>query len=167
MHDGAKATLKGARMRRRGRIGALVAIGILVIAGGWSPMPVPWMTEAAMRTAFIGRTLDGHYSDGLTWTETYMENGRLDYREQVRRAAGYWFFKGGDVFCTFYDPPSRPTMNGGCWKAIQSSSNCYEFYLAGLSAVEPEDKSRDPLTRWNARGWRSGEVSTCAEKPTV
>jgi hypothetical protein len=25
-----------------------------------------WMSEAAMRAAFIGKTLDGHYVDGLT-----------------------------------------------------------------------------------------------------
>ena len=66
-----------------------------------------WMTEEAMRAAFIGKTLDGHYVDGLRWTETYGADGRLDYRERARKGLGHWYFR-GHVFCTFYDPGLRP-----------------------------------------------------------
>ena len=50
----------------------------------------------------IGKTLDGHYGNGVAWTETYLDNGRLDYRESARRAVGTWHFR-GHVFCTFYE----------------------------------------------------------------
>jgi hypothetical protein len=127
-----------------------------------------WMTEEAMRSAFIGKTLDGHYGNGVTWTETYLDNGRLDYRESARRAVGAWHFR-GHVFCTFYDPaPAQPPLNGGCWTAIKASANCYEFYLAGTAPEPPfADDVPDMAQRWNARGWRRGEPSTCHDKPSV
>ena len=127
----------------------------------------PWMSEEAMRAAFIGKTLDGHYGNGVTWTETYFDNGRLAYREPLRQAHGTWSFH-GRVFCTFYDPDGqRQALVGGCWTAIKAGSNCYEFYLAGAAADDPaEDDLRLPRA-WNARGWRRGEPPTCQEKPSV
>lgn len=117
-----------------------------------------------MRAAFIGKTLDGHYGNGQTWTETYFQEGRLEYREKARDGKGNWHFRNGTVFCTFYDPAYR--MNGGCWTAIRASANCYEFYLSGLR--EPGDQaSPDMIRRWDARGWRKDEPSTCMEKPSV
>jgi len=127
-----------------------------------------WMTEAAMRAAFIGKTLDGHYGNGVTWTETYLDNGRLDYRERRRRAVGNWHFR-GHVFCTFYDPsPALPPLNGGCWTAVKTSANCYEFYLAGLTPEPPfADDTPSMAQGWNARSWRQDEPSTCHDKPSV
>jgi hypothetical protein len=126
----------------------------------------PWMTEEAMRAAFIGKTLDGRYGNGLTWRETYFAGGRLEYRESERQATGQWHFR-GHVFCTFYDP-SASALNGGCWTAVKTSANCYEFYLAGLTPEPPfEDATRGMAERWNARGWRTEEPSTCGEKPSV
>jgi len=133
-----------------------------------SALDGPWMTEEAMRAAFIGKTLDGHYGNGLTWTEAYFGDGRLEYRESARRATGNWYFR-GHVFCTFYDPPlPQPPLSGGCWTAIKTSANCYEFYLAGLSPEPPFDDGTSGMgQRWNARGWRTEEPSTCTEKPSV
>jgi len=126
----------------------------------------PWMTEEAMRAAFIGKTLDGRYGNGLTWRETYFAGGRLEYRESERQATGQWHFR-GHVFCTFYDP-SASALNGGCWTAVKTSANCYEFYLAGLTPEPPfEDATPGMADRWNARGWRTEEPSTCGEKPSV
>ena len=90
-----------------------------------------WMSEAAMRADFAGQTLDGHYGSGTTWTETYFADGRIDYRESNRVAKGRWHFRGGVVFCTFYDPPYSPAFVGGCWQVIKTGANCYEFYTAG------------------------------------
>ncbi len=130
-----------------------------------TPASGPWMSEEAMRAAFIGKTLDGLYGNGITWTESYLENGRLDYREARRHATGKWHFR-GHVFCTFYDPPLP--LNGGCWTTIKVSANCYEFYLAGLTPEPPfDDDAQGANRRWNARGWRQGEPSTCTEKPSV
>jgi hypothetical protein len=124
-----------------------------------------WMTEEAMRVAFIGNTLDGHYVDGLRWTETYSAQGRLDYRESVRKGVGYWYFR-GNVFCTFYDPGYG--LNGGCWTAVKTSANCYEFYIAGLNDNRTEDETAPgPLGNWAARAWRQGEPSTCEDKPSA
>ena len=138
-----------------------------------------WMSEEAMRADFAGQTLDGHYGSGTTWTETYFADGRIDYRESNRTAQGHWHFRGGVVFCTFYDPPYSPAFVGGCWQVIKIGANCFEFYSAGaqLPGRRPDDEGAkdnqdedglapQPL-RWNARGWRTSEPSTCPDKPSV
>jgi hypothetical protein len=126
------------------------------------------MSETAMREAFIGKTLDGHYADGLAWTEVYLDDGRLDYRDPLRQAVGTWYFRDGTVFCTFYDPPDRPSMAGGCWTTLRIGANCFEFYLVGLTDKRAgDDGLPDMAPRWNARGWRKDEPSTCNEKPSV
>jgi hypothetical protein len=148
---------------------ALGAIGLsIALAPALATTPNPWMSEQAMREAFIGKTLDGHYGNGVAWTEAYLADGRLDYREVARRAVGNWYFR-GHVFCTFYDrSDSHPALSGGCWTTIKTSANCYEFYLAGLSREPPfEDDVPSMGQRWNARGWRNDEPSTCTEKPSV
>ena len=110
-----------------------------------------------MRAAFIGKTLDGHYGNGVTWTETYLADGRLDYRESARQAVGNWHFR-GHVFCTFYDPPLlQPAADGGCWTAIKTSANCYEFYLAGLA---PISRSRTTRAAGAGAGMRAAGART-------
>jgi len=144
------------RVTTAARLTVCLGFAGVALAGATLPAPAlddPWMTEEAMRSAFIGKTLDGYYGNGLTWTETYLGDGRLDYRESARRATGHWHFR-GHVFCTFYDPPlPEPPLSGGCWTAIKTSANCYEFYLAGLSPEPPfEDDASGMSRRWNARG---------------
>jgi hypothetical protein len=153
---------------RRTALRAAAVSSVLLAGVSAAPALDAWMTEEAMRAAFIGKTLDGHYGNGVTWTETYFDTGRLDYRESRRRAVGNWYFR-GHVFCTFYDPPLvQPPLNGGCWTTIKTSANCYEFYLAGLSPEPPfADDTPGMAQRWNARGWRKDEPSTCTEKPSV
>lgn len=124
-----------------------------------------WMTEWAMRAAFIGKTLDGHYADGEDWTETYGQDGRLDYSDRRRRGPGYWYFR-DRVFCTFYDPGKD--IEGACFTAVESGANCYEFYLAGFSEREADrPPPLGPVGRWVARASRRGEPSTCEARPTV
>jgi hypothetical protein len=151
----------------RGRWAALCTLalaGFAAVRSHAAPINV-WMTQEAMRGAFIGKTLDGHYVDGLRWTETYSAEGRLDYRESAREGLGYWYFR-GNVFCTFYDPGY--SLNGGCWTAVKASANCYEFYIAGLDDGRTEDDAAPgPLGGWAARAWRQGEPSTCQDKPSV
>lgn len=143
---------------------ALAAAGLAAVPSRSAPTNT-WMTEEAMRAAFIGKTLDGHYVDGLRWTEIYSDDGRLDYREVARNGAGHWYFR-GSVFCTFYEPGYG--LNGGCWKAVKVSANCYEFYIAELTDGPPEDEAAPgPLRGWAARAWRKGEPPTCEDKPSV
>lgn len=129
-----------------------------------------WMTEEAMRADFAGQTLDGHYGNQTAWTETYFADGRIDYKESSRFARGRWLFRAG-TFCTFYDPPFVPDFVGGCWQVLKQGANCYEFYNAGtqLPGQDEDDDAGglDRPLRWNARGWRTSETSTCPEKPSV
>jgi hypothetical protein len=134
-----------------------------------------WMTEEAMRADFAGQTLDGHYGNQTTWTETYFADGRIDYKENKRAALGRWHFRAGS-FCTFYDPPYVPDFVGGCWQVLKQGANCYEFYTAGTQLPPSKDGGKEedddvagldrPL-RWNARGWRTSQPSTCPERPSV
>lgn len=147
-----------------------VAVSALALTGLAGARPVVeggtrWMTEEAMRSAFIGRTLDGHYVDGLGWSETYTADGRLDYREAIRAGGGYWYFR-NHIFCTFYDPGQG--LSGGCWTAIKASANCYEFYVAGFGDLWSEEEAAPgPLGSWAARAWRRGEPSTCEDRPSA
>jgi hypothetical protein len=147
------------------RFAVLATIVACVATGPPAHADLPWMSEDAMRGAFVGKTLDGYYVDGQGWTETYDRNGRLDYRDTAHSGGGYWYFR-DHVFCTFYDPGHD--INGGCFTAIQTSANCYEFYLAGLSERgDDEEVEPGPLGRWAARAARRGEPSTCPARPTV
>ena len=150
-----------------GRLSACLGMAAAALAAALPvrAMDPHWMTEEGMRTAFIGKTLDGHYGNGITWTETYGADGQLDYREATRRAVGRWYFR-GHVFCTFYDPGQD--IDGGCFTAVQESKNCYEFYLADFSDREADrEVPRGPVGRWVARASRRGEPSTCEARPTV
>jgi hypothetical protein len=138
---------------------------MLAVIGAPARAEHGWMSEAAMRTAFIGKTLDGYYADGEDWTESYGADGRLNYSDRKRKSLGYWYFR-DQVFCTFYDPGQD--IDGGCFMAVQASPNCYEFYVAGFSEREA-DRARPPgpVGRWVARASRHGEASTCEARPTV
>ena len=157
-----------ARVTLASALAGLFVGAALAQAPAWAPADDPWMSEDAMRAAFIGKTLDGHYGNGLSFTETYFAGGQLEYREDKRQAKGQWHFR-GHVFCTFYEVSARDLrLNGGCWTAVKMGANCYDFYLAGLAPEPPfEDETRDMADRWSARGWRSEEPSTCSEKPSV
>jgi hypothetical protein len=160
---------------------AIVLLSSLVLGAGISPGQGAerrsWMAEGEMREAFSGQTLDGHYGSGTGWTETYFADGRIDYREGSRAATGKWSYRNAS-FCTFYDPPYTPSFVGGCWQVLKTGANCYEFYTAGFkwpgrrgedesAGEEGNDNSPDAQIRWNARGWRTSEPSTCPEKPSV
>jgi hypothetical protein len=150
------------------RLLAVSAVALIGLAGSAVPVVeggTRWMAEDAMRSAFVGSTLDGHYVDGLRWSETYTADGRLDYREAIRGGIGYWYFR-DHVFCTFYDPGQG--LSGGCWKVVKASANCYEFYLADLAGPSSGDEAAPgPLGSWAARAWRRGETSTCEDRPTA
>jgi len=152
-------------MRHAACLGAVAVIACILHGdGSLARAERGWMTEEAMRAAFIGKTLDGNYTDGESWTEIYGADGRLDYRDRRRASLGYWYFR-NHVFCTFYD---RRTVDGGCFTAVQAGANCYELYLAGYSDREADKPPPvGPVGRWVARASRRGEPSTCEARPTV
>jgi hypothetical protein len=156
--EGEKAVVNSARRTAFVTLAAGCAAAALAPSAGAAR---GWMGEDTMRTAFIGKTLDGQYVNGERWTETYTADGRLDYSESARKGVGHWYFR-SHVFCTFYDPGQG--LNGGCFTALQPSSNCYEFYFAGFNEGEADKESP---SSWVARAWRRGEPSTCEARPTV
>jgi hypothetical protein len=140
---------------------------VAAAAGGLAHAQSPYLAEDAIREAIVGHTLDGHYGNGVTWSEAYLSDGRLDYREATRNATGQWSFRPGNVFCTFYDPSPTGSLGGGCWLVVKTSANCFEFYVAGAGGPADSEENLPTPTRWNAQGWRRGEPSTCNEKPAV
>lgn len=118
-----------------------------------------WMTEAEMKEVLAGKTLDGTYRSGRTFTETYRPDGRLHYRDDNRASAGHWSVTAG-TFCTIYD--EDPT--GGCYRVHREGANCYEFFFVART----ENQASTPGTpSWTARAWISGEKSTCVDGADV
>jgi hypothetical protein len=125
----------------------------------------PWMSEKDMRSAFVGETLQGYYWDGKTWIGSYADGGRYEVREGEKHAVGTWYFR-GRAFCFLYGPPHWPLAER-CGAVQKLSANCYQFHLVYPSADKELLTEGDfrPLVRWNSRGWRQREPSTCEEKP--
>lgn len=118
-----------------------------------------WMTDAELRSAFSGRTLDGAYQSGRTFTETYRGDGRLRYRDDARASDGHWSVKSG-TFCTIYDDDP----SGGCFRVHREGGNCYEFYFVART----EEQAGHPRTpSWTARAWVSSDKNTCVDGANV
>lgn len=119
-----------------------------------------WMGDTAIRETFSGHTIDGTYSDGTPFTESYLANGRLAYSEVRRRLAGRWSVVEG-TFCTLYDN----AVPGGCFKIRRTGENCFEFYFAAVDEEDLAVGTTDP-PRWVARGWRKDQPATCQTVPS-
>jgi hypothetical protein len=120
---------------------------------------IPWMSEQELSATFAGHTIDGHYPGGRAFTETYASSGRVDYRDDLKATGGRWSITDG-TFCTIYD--NDPT--GGCFRVLRSGPNCFEFYFVART----EEEARQPRSPdWTARGWLTGESSTCTEGQNV
>jgi len=136
----------------------------LLALTGWvatdaSRADLPFLSEKAVRTEIVGRTLTGYYVDGQPWTETYLPDTGISYQDRLYSWSGTWSFE-GSAFCTFYNQRA----NGGCWLVRKISANCFEFYIAsgGLLEEQLPDATRD-VGHWTARGWRTDARSTCAD----
>lgn len=138
---------------------ALVAAAVTAVPA--SADFVSWMNETDINRAFSGKTIDGHYSDGGTFIESYTSDGRISYQDQRRQQAGRWSVRSG-TFCTIYD--IDPT--GGCYRVHKVSENCFEFYFAARTEEQAE-KGPDDKPSWTARGWVKDVPSTCAENVGV
>ena len=109
------------------------------------------MTEDAMRQAFIGKTLDGHYVRRRRLDRDLPRGRPPRLSRGLRSGTGRWFFR-GQVFCTFYDP--GPALNGGCWTNDPDRRQLLRVLrcrpVAGLN--NEDDAAPGPLERWDARG---------------
>lgn len=118
------------------------------------------MSEADMRAAFSGVTLDGKYGSGRPFTETYGADGRIAYRESGVSIGGTWTIEAG-TFCTIYD--RDPT--GGCYRVKKAGGNCYEFYFVARTEAEARREPGQPS--WTARGSVAGRPGACADQHNV
>ena len=116
-------------------------------------------SEEELANTFGGQTIDGHYPNGHTFTETYKVEGRIDYRDDYRSSGGRWSVTNGS-FCTIYD--SDPT--GGCFRVMRSGPNCFDFYFIART----EDEAMAPRSPdWSAQGWLRDQASTCTDGANV
>jgi hypothetical protein len=143
-----------------------LAMGAIVAMHSMAQATRVWMSEQAIRSEFIGNTLDGHFHDGRTWTVTLSKDGRVEQIQAPHSMIlGRWFIR-GSVFCSVPNEMHRPLFLVSCWTITKTSTNCYEYFRVTSSGEEPvEDQSRERL--WYAKGWRQGEASTCGERPSV
>jgi hypothetical protein len=145
-------------MRKRFAIALLAFSGAAAASEQREPV---WMGDNEIKAAFDGRTIDGQYGNGLTFTESYLANGRVTYVDPLKSMGGRWSVV-NRTFCTLYD--TFPT--GGCFKVTKVSANCFEFYF--LTSSEREAALPDPgKPSWTARGWHKGVPATCDDKPSV
>lgn len=120
-----------------------------------------WMSDDQIRTAFAGVTIDGVYADGITFTESYANDGAIHYRDPRKAMTGRWSVVNRS-FCTIYEG----VITGGCFRVSRHSANCYEFHF--LAGSETEAAAEDPgRPHWTARGWNRDLAPTCDEKPAV
>ena len=137
---------------------ALFAAWVLTVQAAASG---PWMDETQLRTAFAGKTIQGHYASGTAFTETYKADGGIEYKERNVEYVGHWSLQAGS-FCTIYH--SDPT--GGCYQVRQISANCYEFYFVTRTEIEAAERDLGRPS-WTARAAVSDRDATCSDKPTV
>ncbi len=144
---------------RRTSAASLTLLAALTVAALPAPAVERWMTESELSEAFSGKTLDGAYQSGRTFTETYRQDGRLRYRDDGRASDGHWSVTAG-TFCTIYD--DDPT--GGCFRVHREGANCFEFYFVART----EEQAKTPHgPSWTARAWISGVKSTCVDGANV
>ena len=133
------------------------------------PLLMLWLAESATVTpaprllqgpdiisAFEGKTVEGAYNDGLAFRETYFSGGNIDYWDPRASSGGQWSVV-NNLFCTFYT-----AMTGGCFRIVQVSANCFDFY----AAADSEREAMDPAKRsdYTARGAVKGTASTCPDE---
>ncbi|WP_306117172.1 MULTISPECIES: hypothetical protein [unclassified Roseitalea] len=143
-------------------LAALIAIGALLAphAAAMSE-PVPGrLTGDTLTAAFVGKTYRGVYQDGVSWRETYLVDGEVDYQDDVNAARGEWFVR-EDLLCTFYDGD----LVGGCFVVMRRSENCFDFYAVDLETNVPAAGwgAVRGAFGWTARGGRSDLLRTCPE----
>ena len=129
-----------------------------LIAGVLVTAQPGWMSGVEIVEAFSGKTVNGYYRTGVTFTEAYLKNGTADYREATLAMKGRWSVVNG-MFCTLYQDP-----HGGCFRIARESANCYAVYTAAGS----EEEARNPVITpyWLARAWTTDRPSTCPENVT-
>lgn len=121
-----------------------------------------WLTPEGLSAALAGKTIEGRYASGKSFTERYGADGRVEYREAGgMTTAGHWSITAG-TFCTIYDGD----VSGGCFRVARVGKNCFEFYF--IARTEEAAAKRDEnAPAWTARGSVSGEATSCDDDSSV
>jgi hypothetical protein len=160
-HRGSNTCAPTARMINTGAGLAALTLGAVSLHAESGGTATTWMSEPEMTLAFTGKTISGNYASGKPFTETYLADGAISYREQAVEYQGHWSLQGG-TFCTIY--ASDPT--GGCYRVRQVSANCYEFYFVTRTEAEAALGAAG-RPAWTARAAVSDRDATCQDKPSV
>lgn len=119
-----------------------------------------WMQEAEIVKELTGVRLTGLYPSNVAWTEDIHPDGTTDYSEGQERRPGRWRVE-GELYCFVYAQPQQ----GGCFRVVRFSANCYELYTASIGGYAPSPPPPASAMSWNGRMWRETERGTCDEKP--
>lgn len=144
------------RVKNIARITGVTAIMISAAAAAGDP----WMNEADLAATFTGATLEGKYGSGRSFSEVYLKDGSLEYREAAATIAGKWTLEAG-AFCTIYDNDS----SGGCYRVKKVADNCYEFHF--VARTKQQAHARPERPSWTARGSIVGKPGNCTEQHNV
>lgn len=146
-------------MRRPALLLVLVAIGTL--AGPVeSRAERGWMQQAEILAELTNLKITGLYPTNVPWSEQINPDGTTDYFEGNERRPGRWYVQ-GDLYCFAYALPHQ----GGCFRIVKQSANCYELYTASIGNVGPAVPPPANAMAWNGRMWREAEPGTCGDKP--
>lgn len=117
------------------------------------------MQEPQIRTELTNIKVAGLYPSNSAWSEEIKPDGSTAYEEAADRRPGRWSIA-GDLFCFEYSMPHQ----GGCFRVVKHSPNCYELYTASIGGQAPSPPPPASSMSWNGRMWRDGERSTCDDK---
>lgn len=136
------------------------ALPLLLLVDSTAPEMKPRILSGPeIITAFEGKAVAGAYADGLAVKETYAVGGAITYWDPRGEDTGTWSVM-NNLFCTFYS-----AMAGGCFRIVQVSGNCFDFYAMTTSeeeALAPKDKPD-----YTARAAVQGTPSTCPDELQV
>ncbi|MCX5494542.1 hypothetical protein OSH11_07505 [Kaistia dalseonensis] len=131
------------------------------------------MPESEIARTFSGITLDGIYSTGAFFTESYNEDRSIRYHDVDGADSGEWSVQDGK-FCTFYE-----SQQGSCFFVERDGTNCFTFYepeeptdaeppADGAPTTAPAPKAEaGPRKEWTSRGWDRSHPPTCPKAPEV
>ncbi len=117
-------------------------------------MALSALSKSEIKSLLFGRSVEGEYDDGLSWSEHFYTNGTSDYTQSGLTLHGTMTLN-GNVLCFFY----RESNTGGCFEIWRHGPNCFSFYDASSSATLNQRRFG---RGWDARAWYQGQEATCA-----
>lgn len=120
-----------------------------------------WMSGDDIQSLLGGKEITGVYASGQSFTERYLDGGRLEYSDNALTLGGHWSIKEGTL-CTIYDSNTA----GGCYRVTRSEENCFEFYFAARTEAAAPGLDGDK-PKWTARGSVSGKPKGCHDGNSV